>query len=288
MNWPRIVCPPNPSLLQSFTGRTVAVRVNHPGEAPQAAAQVWESGNDLFCVIVESDTPLAQIEFREDQKAIPLAVMAPSWGKFRDLVKLLVMLRDFNLRVYLRCENPENITGLRILSSVGIHTCAVFDGQTNWEALADLMTYAVLERVPHASMEPFTFIASRYDSFSYLEWGCVYFDDPRDFLHLDAQGRVALSPSDLSQKRFIAPSLSEITAPDEFPAIRERLQAWRHFFVENHPCASCGGWKICLGKFAANIPENQGCSAFFLEMLEVARQHQARHAQVEEGRIWQP
>jgi hypothetical protein len=289
MNLPKIVCPDNPSLLASFTGCTVAVRVNHPEQASLAAARVRESGNHLFCVIIESGSPFADMELQEDQKDLPLAVMAPSLGKFRHLAPRLQLLRNFNLRVYLPCDRPENIVGLRILSSLGIHGCAVLgNGRQDWEALADLMTYAVLERIPHAAIEPFAFIASLYDPFSYLEWGCLYFDDPQHFLHLDAQGRVALSPAELGKKRFIAPSLSEIAPGEEFPAIRERAEAWKHYFVDNHPCASCAAWKICLGKFASEVPENQGCAGFFREMLEVVRQNKVRQVPAKESRIWQP
>ncbi|MBM4275127.1 MAG: hypothetical protein FJ134_11800 [Deltaproteobacteria bacterium] len=289
MSWPRIVCPPNRSLLRSFTERTVAVRVAHPHQAAQAAARVWESGNHLFCVIIDSSFSLDKIELGEDLKHVPLAVMAPSWGKFRHLARRLERLRDFNLRIYLPGDVLENLAGLRILSSLGIHTCAVLgNGRMDWDALTDLMTYAVLELAPHASMEPFSFIASRHDPFSYLEWGALYFDDPKSFLHLDAKGRVALSAAELRNKQFIASSLKEIGEPAEFPAIRDRLQSWRQFFVDNHPCASCGGWKICLGRFAVALPENQGCAGFFLELMDVARQYQARKVQAEELRIWQP
>lgn len=289
MNLPRIVCPNNNKLLQSFSGRSVAVRVKNPHRAAEAAQRVRGSGNDLFCVIIESDSPLDGIEFREDHKGIPLAVMAPSVGKFRNLVRSLNMLREFNLRIYLPGDNSENLTGLRILSSVGIHGCVVFGNNGNdWEALADLMTYAVLERAPHASIEPFTSIAQRYDSFSYLDWGSIHFDDPKHFLHLDSKGRVALSRGELRKGRFIAQSLSEIGEPDEFPAIRERGEAWRQYFVDDHPCASCGGWKICLGKFADFVHKDNGCSEFFLEMIEVARQHKERDGQAEEFLVWQP
>lgn len=287
MNLPRIVCPYNRDLLHSFRERAVAVRVAHPDQAPEAAAQVQESGNSLFCVIIDTALPLGDLELKEAHQEIPLAVMAPCLGKFRHLAGRLELWRDLNLRVYLSCDRPENLVGLRILSSLGIHSAAVFapGRPKDWQALADLMTYAVLERVPHAPMEPFAFIASRYDPFAYLEWGALNFDDPRHFLHLDGQGRVALSAAELGEGRFIAASLG---VPEDFPAIRARAQAWRRFFLDNHPCASCGGWKICLGKFAADLPKNPGCVEFFLEMLEVARQYKERQAPAAEGGIWQP
>jgi hypothetical protein len=288
MSLPRIVCPHNRDLLQTFRDRTVAVRVKGLETAAAAAADVWESDNHLLCVIIESGSPLADLDFREEQKDLPLALMAPSCGKFRHLARRLDLLRRCNLRVYLPGSPPENLVSLRILSSVGIYTGAMIDGGVDWDALGDLMTYAVLERVPHAAIEPFAFIASHYDPSSYLDWGGLFFDNPENYLHLDEEGRVALSAAELREQRFVAPSISEIAAPQEFPAIRERLQAWRQYFVENHPCASCGGWKICLGKFAASGSGSQGCAGFFLEMLEVARQFKDRQIQAEGFQIWQP
>jgi len=197
MNSPSIVCPLEGSLLSSFRGRAVVVRVKEPGQVAGAAAMVRESGNQLCGVIIDAATPLDQMEFEVEEPGIPLAVMAPAWGKFRHLSKRLKQLRELDLRVYLPANNPDNLAGLRILSSVGLHTCAVLgDGPQDWEALADLMTFAILERTPHAAIEPFAFIASHDERFTSCEWGGIYFDDPQNFLHLDARGRVALSPAE--------------------------------------------------------------------------------------------
>jgi hypothetical protein len=289
MNLPKIVCPNNRDLLSGFSGYRVAVRVNKIAHAATAAANVQNSGNSLICVIVDSALPLEGIEFCEEQKTIPLAVMAPFMGKFRNMANRLEMLRDFDLRVYLPCGAAENITALKILSSVGISCCAVMGyGRTDWEALTDLMTYALLERVPHASIEPFEYIASNYDPIACLGWGRVCFDDPAHFLHLDAKGRAALSYSELRKKKFIAQSIAEVGDPAQFPAVRERLQEWRGLFAENHICASCNGWKICMGRFSERASKDSGCSAFFREMIEVTRQYRAKNVKAEERRIWQP
>jgi hypothetical protein len=284
MSWPKFVCPHNQALLQSFRDRTVVVRVQDLDAAVAAVGDVGESGNHLLCVLVESDSPLADLDFSEAHYEIPLAVTVPSCGRFRHLARRLGLLRGLNLRVYLPGSPPENLVGLRILSSVGIHTGVVLDRGVYWEALGDLMTYAVLERAPHAPMEPFAYIASHYDPSRYLEWGGLFFDAPEDYLHLDDQGRVALSSADLREQRFCAQSFSDIARPDKFPAIRER----RQYFQDNHPCLSCGGWQICLGKFAAADAGSQGCAGFFLEMVEVARTFKARQSETDKFQIWQP
>jgi hypothetical protein len=251
--------------------------------------KVRKSGNLLFCIIVESDQPLADMECDDRHQGIPLAVMAPSLGRFRDLARHLHRLTTLNRRVYLPCDHPDNLTSLRILSSVGITCCADFrDGRADWESLADLATYAVLERAPHAAIEPFAFMAANYPACRYLDWGRVIFDDPRHFFHLDADGRVALSRAELAENRFVARSLNEIVVPAEFAPIRDRLRSWQHFFIDNHPCASCAGWRICLGKFSQDLAANAGCAEFFTEMIELVHRYTAAQVVPEERRLWQP
>ena len=289
MNYPRLVCPNNEDLFRSFAGRSLAVRVDDPADTAEAAATVRASGNELFCVIIESNAPFSEIELLDDCKDIPLAVMAPSFGRFRDLAGRIGILRSGNLRVYLPCDTPGNLTGLRILSSVGIHSCAMpGTGPIDWEALADLMTYAVLERVPHASIEPFAYIASNYDPESRLEFGSVFFDDPRHFLHLDGSGRVALSRAELINGEFVARNVSEIDSPDDYPAIKRRIQAWKAFFVDGHVCSSCAAWRMCLGRFSDRLSDNPGCSGFFSELAEVIAQYRASTVSATEAPVWQP
>ncbi len=289
MSFANIVCPYNELLLETLKGHTVAVRVNDPAHAGEAAACVRRSRNTLACVIVEASCPVDIMGPGDGLKGVPLAVMSPSLGKLRNLWKHVKKMRELNLRIYLSCDSRENITGLRILSSLGLHGCAIFGNrETDWDATADLMTYAVLERAYHVPIEPFSFIASHYDPHDWIEWGHIWFDDPRYFLHLDEQGRVALSAMDLEKGRFIAQELSEIPEPSAFPAIRDRVNAWKSLFIQNHACASCAGWKICRGRFAGEVSgDRDGCSAFFVELIEVCRQYKAGIDKAEESRIWQ-
>lgn len=288
MGFPIIVSPNSQSLLQSFTGLSVVLRLNDGPCLAEGVENVRQSGNSLCCVIVESDHSLANIDFAAHPPHIPLAVMVPALGRFRDLTRHLSRLRHLNLRVYLPCDHPDNLSSLRILSSLGIHCCANFRyGRNDWQALADLATYAVLEQAPHAPIEPFAFIAANYHPGHFLDWGRVIFDDPEHFLHLDEDGRVALSPADLTAQCFVASNLQEIKSPEEFPPIRRRLRAWRHYFLDNHPCAFCAGWRICRGKFSAGLSDNAGCAEFFQEMLDLVRQTRALHLAQEKRRIWQ-
>ena len=289
MSLPRIVCPHNQRLLRTFSGQSVAVQVDHWEKTAEAADDVCSSGNELFCVIVDTTAPLDEIVLPDDWKQIPLAIMVPTIGKFRNLTAKLKAWRDFNLRVFLSCDHADNRAALRILSSLGIQTCAVFgSGKDDWEALSDLMTYAVLGQLPHASIDPFSFIATNHQPNAWFDWGALYFDDPKYFLHLDDQGRVALSRAALAGEEFVAQSLAECGAAAEFPAIKHREQTFMQYFLDNHACSFCPGWKLCLGRFSASVPQDNGCSGFFREMIDVSRQFKRLNVMPQDKQVWRP
>jgi hypothetical protein len=288
-NLTRLICPHNAELFGRVSGRILAVREDDPARIAAAAADVISSGNQLLCIIHESKTPLDRLAPREDWEGIPLALFVPELGKFQDLAKKIPLLRKLNLRVYLSANRDDNLTALRVLSSIGIPGCALLDdGVSNWEALSDLMTYALLGPAPHAPIEPFASIARHYDPRRYMEWGSACFDDPKRFRHLDDEGRVALSRRELRERVFIANDLDGMEKPGACPEYAERLDPRRRFFLEDAPCARCEAFRVCLGRFAPEAENNGGCSAFFTELMEVAEQYQGRENRQEEQAVWQP
>lgn len=278
MNSTKFVCPHSAPVLNTLHGRSVAVRIANATGIRDAARDVALSGNELICVIVESDLPVDDIPFSEDWKEIPIHLRCPSMGRFGNLVRHLDLIRQLKLTIYLPCTT-DNLTSLRILASVGIPCGVMFgDGEPDWESLADLMTYALLERTPHAPVEPFAFIADHYDPARYSEWGTVYFDDPRQFLHLGTTGRVAASPDDLHAGRFLADAVTELETTVKPDVITAKRNEWRRRFLEVHPCSVCEGWRVCRGKFASAGSPSAGCSMFFAELMDVVEQLQLRKA----------
>jgi hypothetical protein len=289
MKFPSIVCPPLSDVFQGFRGHSVLLQASGLAGIAECAEAVRTSGNSLFCIIVDPDRTLADLEIPDGLESIPLAIRAPAMGRYADIAPKIPKLGSLNLRVYLPCHSPDNLIALRILSSVGIHCCADFtDGRVDWDSLADLSTYALLGLTPHAPVEPFASIASNYRPASSIDWGRAVFDDPRHFLYLDADGRVALSREDLAGCRFVAERVDDIQSPGHLSAIREYGQSWRAYFRDNHPCASCAGWRLCQGRFSRCIPEDRGCSIFFDELADVAREHLRNNAAPPERTIWQP
>ena len=290
MNSIKVVCPFDSELIAGLEGQNLVVKVDDLSSAVAAAAAVASSRNRLICIQVETAERMEQLQFDESLTTTPLAVFSGAFGNFRQLTPQLSLLRQLNLRVYLGGDNRENLAGLRILASLGIHGGVVFGpGPIEWEGLADLMTYAVLERTAHATIEPFSYIAGHYDPLSTLDWSALYFEQPGVYLHLDKQGRVAFSRTELQSGRFFAESISACGEQANQRKIEQRRESWREFFLDNHPCASCIGWKQCLGKFAGRLPSDKGCVGFFEEMLEVVRQYRRQCERTDKERpLWQP
>lgn len=282
----KLVCPHERALINRLDGRAVCVRVDAARDIVAAAADVRRR-NTLACVICES-VPIEEIEVEDDWQGLPIALMAPSVGRFRNIAKKAGALRKLNLRVYLPYE-ADNLTGARVLASLGIPVCLVFEGNPNWDALTDLMTYALLGPVPHAPIDPFQTIADGYRQTARSDdWGRVYFDDPSRTLHLDAKGRIALSRRDLLAGDFVACELSKLDSPLVQHAIEERTEAWRNLFAEDDFCVRCKAWRICRARFRDGKAAPDGCDEFFHEMAEVIERRRGKPEANSPGEKWQP
>jgi hypothetical protein len=283
----KLVCPHERTLIDRLDGRTVSVRVGAARDIVLAAADVRRR-NQLACVICDLSVPIEEIEVEDDWLGVPIALMAPMVGRFRNVAKKVGALRRLNLRVYLPCE-AVGLVGARMLASLGIPVCIVFEGAPDWDALADLMTYALLGVVPHAPIDPFQTIADGYRQTSRGDdWGRVFFDDPRTYLHLDAEGQIALSRRDLMAGNFVARDLTMLDSPEVKHAIEERCEAWRNLFAEDHFCARCKAWRICRARVRDGKAAPDGCDAFFHEMAEVIEQRRNKPGSNKPAEKWQP
>jgi hypothetical protein len=279
----KLICPHDPALIKRFIGREIAVRVNSPAFVASAAHSVREAGNSLICVILESAVPVGKIPFEDGWDNIPLAVIAPSVGKFRNLARKLVTVKNLNARVYLP-YSEENLTDIRTLVSVGVSACILLESdEIDWNVLTDLMTYALLGRVPHATLDPFAYIAEHYEPIGYNRWGSIFFEDPEFFFHLNRDGRVALSHAGVIKKNFIG-GIDTVERTD-CPALDKNLNSWRMLLIKNRICSTCEGFRLCMGRFASQNGKT-GCSKFFVEMLEILKNYKNKDELAGTPSIW--
>ena len=274
MSSPNLVCPHNRKLLDRLERQLITVRVSDPEQALSAARDVRDSGNQLFSVIVDTDSTLEDIDIPENWGGISIALFLARMGRFRHVREKIERLRRMKVRVYLPCSDPENITSLQILSSVGVSVVSrIIQGPHHWEALMDLMTFAVLGIAPHSPIDPFVFVADNFETGGSVDWRGIYFENPSEFFHLDDRGRIALSHRELLTGDFIFDDPSGIDTRQDNPEYTLRTSPRERFFLTDHPCSRCPGWRVCMGAFAQNGSVPDGCSAFATEMLEVVEQY---------------
>lgn len=274
MAWPHFVLPFEPSLIAELRDRDLVVVVESSDEILDAEAAVRASGNRLDCIVLRWHKPLDALEFSEDWVDVPLVVEAASLGKLHRLSEQLELIRRLELRVDLPLATAVQAVNLQILASLGIPCRAIFGTAMDWEAAADLMTYAMLGRCAHAPIEPFAFIAEQFDQDYYRGWGEVSFDEPDRYLHVDLQGRVVLFPPASPSPALLHEDIRRLGDVTELPAYQAAVDRWRLHFLHADTCARCPGWKICRGNLAETVEDKFTCSAFFSEMLDVAEQHQ--------------
>ena len=274
-------------LFPLLRGRTVVVSAHSLEEMRRVHAAARKLDVDIHCVRLYTRAPLASLPLRTEEDSFPIALFPSRMGRLQDLVRLLPVLKSLNVRVYLPADDPERLTSLRILASLGIDCAVLLDGErVLWDLLTDLMTYALLGLAPHASIEPFRLISGTYNPKFRTAFQTVYFDDPVTYLHVNDQGGVALTRDGLRAGRLIAASIGEATESVRAAACEEYRDSWKDHFLKRTKCASCPGWRVCVGRFAASADAEPGCAAFFTEMMDVIDRQNDRRKKVKQ--TWLP
>ena len=276
-----LVVPHDQDLLQRLSGRTVVVRTDDPGSVAAILGDTERHGLCLQGIWLRAGGALADVEVDESWRRCRVALEVDVMGSYRALRRRLGLLSGLRTRVYLSTRDPENLTNVRVLASLGVACAVVIEPPVDWDALADLATYALLGLRSRGSIEPMHYLARNYVARHRTDFGTVYFDDPKHLLHVDGQGRVALSHRELVGGDMVLQSVDELAALEGVEAYQERIHGWQRHFLAADACACCPGWRICLGRYSGSAAP--GCASFFEELLEIVEQYQARRGQARLG-----
>lgn len=282
-----LVIPFNLDLLSIFAGRNTeaVIKINHFNEILPAARHSADSGIKIHALVLKSHLALSAIPFSEEWKNIPLAIFIDSIGKFSEFINKRRFLLNFNMRIYLPAGSDKKHSAIQVLSSLGIQTCITFGpAKPDWDNLNDLMTYALLGRISHAPVEPFNYMASNYENFRTADFNAVYFNDPERFIHINEQGRVALTNEDLIKNKFLNLGISEINGLENTDEFIEYKNKNKKFFLEKDGCAYCPGWRLCAGRLINICDDN--CVVFFDDMIDVIERYKKLSSG--QNQIWQP
>jgi len=270
VNEPIIVCPDEPVLLTRMRGQALVIRTRDPAAIASLAVRT-NGTNALHAVWLDSDQPLDDIPIESRWAGVTLVIRCAGIASVKGLSPRMPLLRRLPLRIFIPAHLPSAFVDLHILSSLGISCGLIVDASFDrWQELNDLMHYAVYCKAPHAPIEPFNYVVTHYHPEKMTDFDAAYFNAPGQYLHVNNREEIALTQEDLQSGRILAKGLGALETITTSPAFRKSQYAWRKRFLEMSSCASCPGWRVCLGKYADAVPPTTGCSEFFSDLLDAA------------------
>lgn len=277
-----LVCPFERDLLDRIQDRVLVIRTTDCEQVVPISNHVALGTCRLQAIALEYDGALASLNIDARWKDIPLRITCRSLGPYEDLSARMPLLQTMNISIFLPADRRDNFSGLRILSSLGIRCGLTFPTRDpNWGLVNDLMHYQVYSRTTHADIEPFASVIVGYDSQKDSDFSDAFHNNPRSYLHLDAEGRIAPTREDLEAGVSTGISIEDVATLGSNDLYLARCLAWQQHFIDFGTCSTCPAWRVCRGTFWSEASPEGGCSAFFLDILEACEFHAARAGRTE-------
>jgi len=255
-------------LISRLNGENIIVTTNNFNALNRIKNVVNES-NKLNNITVFYDGVLTSIRFLEDWKNIPLTIYVSSLGSYRMLFHMMSALRDMSIKIFLPASNKQSYIDVQTLSSLGILAGIYFNNKNvSWDKFKDLEVYALYAKTNHAPIEPFQYVFANFKGQVRLDFGGLYYNDPNKYLHVNGDGKVALTMHDLINNNFALDSLNDVNQLKDNEEYIKLTTAWQQHFLNKTVCSFCPTWRICLGKFIETVDANKECESFFIELLE--------------------
>lgn len=263
------VCPPEQSILDKVSSRTVILR---SGNAAAAVNVYWQnvSNTRIERIWIDSDAPVANFDPDSSWSEFPLTLCAEELGEKKVFFDKLSRFQSMNIRFFLP-NTPENLVSLQFMASLQLHCGALFSESVSLDSMLGLYCYDHFIRKGAGSIEPFRSIEHDYKQChafnKRLELGAPYLADPARYIHVDKDE--ALYVLDIFGNRIdLRVNLDDRFSLAENAEYQALLARQDEHILQNSDCARCPGWRICLGTFHGHALLFPGCSEFFTEILE--------------------
>jgi hypothetical protein len=263
-----IVCPYVPELLEKLENVEVVIHTDTFENVNEIIQTVSRYRFKLIALRIDSKLNLSAIPFDEFWCNIPIALYVNEFGDYYDFFKKLSLLKKLNIRVFLSSGYADNYNFLKILSSLGISSGIFFDTKVFWENLSDLMIYSYYSKAQHEPIEPFNFLLKNYTYEALTDFGSVYFNNPMKFLHINTEEGVSYSSSECIKGEYVVKGIDKIDSIIDSPEYELKRYEWQNYFLENHNCTFCPGWRICINKFNDANEYDPACKEFFTDLIE--------------------
>jgi hypothetical protein len=285
-----LTCDYNPGMLKLIKGKSVVFYCDDFSALKSLHRGTDKNKIHIHCIVINTNTSLSDILFQEEWSRYPLAIESPSMGRVYKFLSKVNVIRKLNVRFYFSTKEPSCYKDIRILSSLGYATALFIDGEkADWQQLTDLMTYSLLNSGRHAEIHPFSYVSKYYHPHSRTDFDSVYFNDPERYLHINSKGTVFLKREDLYHNINPCCDSGSIEFIEENDAYINEKNKWFEFFLKPSRCASCKGWRICLGKYVKYLDSNPGCDSFFSEFIDaIELEKNIEKRSIPKEELWQP
>lgn len=267
------------ALFSQFTERRLVVLLDSPDDLSAVLDEAKRGKNKVTNAVVRLKAPLSSVLFSPDWSETGLSFYLETLDPIAYMIKKAKDLRSKKVMIYLPVHEDENLTKLRILSSLGIPCGFYFESAekpVNWDKVDDLMYYHVYSRLSHGPIQPFESVLSRYRPKENAVFHSVYYDDPGSYIHMDAHGNLALNRRDLENGIFIGQGLSDFDSIRENPKYTRYMTLWQGFFTGESKCGQCPAWRICQGVFLDTCEKDASCTKFMTDLIEAGDYRQKR------------
>jgi hypothetical protein len=280
-----LVCPFSEKLLAKLKHRKIIIYTDDFDNIQNIHKKVSES-NELHAIKIQTKKSLSDISFHDEWANIPLAIYSCQFGKYKDFLRQLNIIRKLNIRIFLSSQHDFNFIGLRILSSLNLSCGLYFDEEPfNWDSINDLMHYAIYSGTQHAAIEPFDWLVSHYEPDECTDYNFVYFNNPEKYLHINKKEQIALTAVDLLNKNYISKGIKSLDNINDNKKYIDFLNFRYEILIQMTECSFCPAYRICLGKFSNHVGKEDTCKTFFSDFLDAADYYYSKNKTI--NQIWQ-
>ena len=273
MNGMTIVAEYNPELFSHLSGRETVMILDSTENLSVILDTEKKRKNTITHVIVRMKTHLSDLSFNPDWAEAPISFYLKSREPLKKMMSRAEDLRNRKIKIFLPASDDENLTYLRIISSIGIPCGLYFDSPekpVNWDKVNDLMYYDVYGKIKHGPIDPFSSIIGDYDPKGKTIFHSVYFDDPNRFIHMDTAGNIALTRRHLETGNFLGKGLEDLDTVKESPKYKRYMTLWQGYFTGESKCSECPAWRICQGVFLETCEIEPACTQFMKDLMDAA------------------
>lgn len=202
----------------------------------------------------------------------PVMLDASEPGAFGPLIRAAVVLAGNSTKVALPLRHRRDLQAITLLTSLNVHVLInLATSDLDWALAEEAMVDSLLALVSRAPLDPFMMLSSIYsEPGSRFTLGSIYYDDGRDYVHVDERGRMYATGRDMRASNALDVELAEMGEGRECLGCAEARQHREHL-MRVSACAFCPGYSLCRG-YLSPRSANGECQHLFENLLDTSRE----------------